>query len=270
MSTLPGGRLAPPPPVTRVAAGGLAFLIASVFAFVWATTATLEKLSEPQRSQNMLSQLLREPYRQGLQEAQRTQAGSPVVGDEDLVTFSIDRSAARDVNVATVLAERRAGELYANGLPRDPGIRRRTSMVFPRAFLNVFTASRHKNLKPAKTAALIGAATGFLLCAVIATGAARFLLPGAAAGMGWMLVNYHLRLINFWIERDAPGGLLIRGQFRVASFDARRQLVFVTVTLVVAGMVFRSLRGPMRVVMRSAQRHAEAPAETANSEEAPA
>lgn len=266
MSTLPGGRLAPPPPVSRVAAGGLAFLLASVFALIWAGTATLENLTEPRTGQLILKRVLREPYEVAVQEALRTQQGSPVAIENDLVNFSIDRNAATDRNVPELLAGERAVVLYNDGFPKDPGIGR-VNTILPRSVLTLFNKDRHEKLATAKTAALIGLATGFLLCAVIAMGAARFLLPGAAALMGWGLLDYHVRLMNFWIEENAPGALLFRGRLRLAVFDPARQLLFITIALLVAGGVFRMLRGPMRAVLRGAEKRATPPE---GSEEAPA
>jgi hypothetical protein len=252
VSTLPGGRLAPPPPVTRVAAGGLTFLIAAAFAFLWAGVSTMERLTEPRTAQIILKRVLREPHQQEIQNALRTQPGSPIAVDHDLVNFSIDRNAANDVNVPDLLAGQRAVELYQNGMPKDPGIER-VETILPRSVFGIFTEVRHKNLGTAKTAALIGMLTAFLLCAVIATGASRFLLPGAAAMLGFLLLRYHIRLINFWLEDSAPGALLFKGRVRLAQFEPARQLLFVTITLLVAGLVFRMLRGPMRAVMRTSK-----------------
>lgn len=251
MSTLPGGRLAPPPPVTRVAAGGMAFLVAAVFAFVWAGIGTLENMTTDRVATQMLYRVLREPYREAVAEALRTQQGSPIAVDEDLVNFSIDRAAAADMNISDELARRRALELYEGGVPKDPGVNQRTDTIFPRSVLAVFTAHRHENLKTAKTAALIGVATAFLLCAVIALGASRFALPGAAALLGWGLLDYHIRLVNFWVEKNAPGALLFRGRIRTASFEPGRNLLFITITLLVAAVVFRALRGPVRAILGS-------------------
>lgn len=266
MSTLPGGRLAPPPPVSRVAAGGLAFLMASVFAFIWAGIGTMEKLTDPRNSEVILKRVLREPYEAALQDALRTQEGSPVAVEHDLVNFSIDRKAAADRNVPELLAGERAVVLYNDGFPKDPGIER-VNTILPRSVLTLFNKDRHEKLGTAKNAALIGLGTAFLLCAVIAIGAARFLLPGAAALMGWGLLDYHVRLMNFWIEENAPGALLFRGRLRLAVFDPARQLLFITIALLVAGGVFRMLRGPMRAVLRGSEKR---PAAAEGSEEAPA
>lgn len=269
MSTLPGGRFAPPPPVSRVAAGGLAFLVAGVFAFLWAGMATLENLSEPQPAQTVLKRVLKEPYQEAVQEAFRTQQGSPIAVDHDLINFSIDRNAALDRNVHDFLAEERAAELYTEGFPKDPGIER-VNTILPRSVLNILNEQRNQQLGTAKTAALVGVATAFLLCALIATGAARFLLPGVAALLGWVLLDYHVRLMNFWIEKNAPGALVFRGRLRVAVYDPQRQLLFVTIALLVAGGVFRMLRGPMTAAMRGAERRSAKKSKSEASEEAPA
>lgn len=269
MSTLPGGRLAPPPPVSRVAAGGMAFLVASLFAFVWAGMGTLEKLTEPDSAKTVVGRVLREPYEAAIRDALRTQQGSPIAVNDDLVNFSIDRDAATDRNVPKLLAEERAAALYKDGFPKDPGIER-VNTILPRSVITLFTEHRNQMLGTAKTAALVGMATAFFLCAVIAMGAARFLLPGAAAALGWVILDYHVRLMNFWIEENAPGALLFRGRLRAAVFDPARQLLFIAITLLVAGGVFRMLRGPMRALMRSPEKAEPRPAPPEATEEAPA
>ena len=256
-STLPGGRLAPQPPVTRVAAGGAAFLLASLFAFVWAGASTLQQLTEERPAVTILSRALEGPYQQALNQALRTQPGSPIAVDADLVSFQIDRRAAADINVATVLARQRAVELYQGGFPEDPGGRERTTSLYPRAFLTLFSADRHDSIGLAKMAALVGMATSFLLCAVIATGASRFLLPGAAAVVGFGLLDYHVRLMRFWFEADSPGGLTIRARLRTSVYTPTRDLLFIAIALIVAGLVFRALRGPVRAVMRSVEKSSE-------------
>lgn len=260
MSTLPGGRLAPQPPVTRVAAGGVAFLVASVFAFMWAGIGTMVVLTEEQVGVQMLHRVLRDPYQDAVASALRSQQGSPISVDADLVNFTIERRQAADINIGDVLARNRAQELYDGGLPEDPGVNRRTDAIFPRSVLTLFTEHRHNSLKTAQTAALLGMATCFLLCAVIGLSATRFLLPGAAAAMGWVLLDYHVRLVNFWVEENQPGGLLLRGQVRTSSYEPGRNLLFIAITLLVAGVVFRALRGPVKAILRTEPDPAPAPA----------
>jgi hypothetical protein len=231
----------------------MTFLIASVFAFVWAGMGALEKITAPRTGATILKAVLREPYQDSIDEALKKQSGSPIAVNHDLINFSVDRTAAQDINIAQVLAGQRAVDIYDHGLPKDPG-RGRTETILPRSVLALFTAQRHEYLGTAKTAALIGLATAFLLCAVIGMGATRFLLPGSAALLGFLLLRYHIRLVNFWLEKNAPGALLFRGQLRVASFEPERQLLFVTITLLVAGVVFRTLRGPMRAIMRGSEK----------------
>lgn len=255
-STLPGGRLAPQPPVTRVAAGGAAFLIASVFAFAWAGAATLERLTAERPAVTIVSRAIEEPYRQALARALATQPGSPISVDADLVNFTVDRSVAADINSARELARTRAGELYDGGFPEDPGAQARTPTIYPRSFLTTFSAHRHENIGMAKLAALVGMATTFLLCAIIATGAARFLLPGAAAVVAYALLDYHVRLLRFWFEAEQPGGLAVRARLRSSVADPAQDLLFIAIALVVAGLVFRALRGPMSAVMRSVDKGA--------------
>jgi hypothetical protein len=231
--------------------------MAAVFAFAWAGMGTLANLSENHTAEVILRRALVEPTRAALTEALRTQPQSPVAVDDDLLNFSVDRNQASDINLPVELAGRRAAELYANGLPKDPGIER-TRAELPRNVLALMTADRHQKLSTAKTAALIGVATAFLLCAAIATGAARFLLPGAAALLAYLLLQYHVRLFNLWVERNSPGALTYRGKVRIAAFGPSRDLLFVAITLLVAGVVFRGLRGPLRAAFgRSRQAEPE-------------
>jgi hypothetical protein len=267
VSTLPGGKLAPPPPVTRVAAGGMAFLVTAAFAFLWAGIGTLEELTVNRHSVLIIKQVLIEPYRQALADGLKKTNGSPIALSRDLVVFSVSRDQADDINVPSALAGERAAQLYQDGFPPTPESAGRTTTVLPRTLLSLMTKQRHENLKTAKTAALIGLIAGFVLCAVIATGASRFLLPGAAALLGYLLLRYHVRFTNLWVEPDEPGGLLFRGRLRLAVYQPGRYLLFVALSFLIAGGVFRALRGPLSAAVAGGQKAeaAEAAEPTADS-----
>ena len=248
MSTLPGGRLAPPPPVSRVAAGGAAFLLAAVLCAIWGGAITLYNVTNRHDATVILRQALADPYAAAVQKKLAATKGPEIAVEQDLVTFDLTRAAATNAGVVRLAAETRANELYDKGLPKDPGVGR-TQTYLPRVALDLFTQFHHKNLNTAKTAAAVGAATALLLCAVIATGAARFGLPGAAVLLGRFILTWHIRLVNLWVEKAAPGGLIYRGKLRVAAAMPIRQLFFLAVALLVAGLVFSALLGGTKVVV---------------------
>ncbi|HZQ26544.1 MAG TPA: hypothetical protein VFA94_02490 [Acidimicrobiales bacterium] len=242
MSTQPGGRWASPAPATRVVAGGAAFLLAALLCAIWAGAATLSRLTGQPDARFIVRQALIEPYTTELQKALAASKAPQLTVARDLVTFDVSRTAASNADLPRVLAEARANELYDKGFPRDPGVGH-TQAGLPRVVLGAFTLQHHKNLKPAQTAALVGMGTALLLCAVIATGAARFALPGAAALLGYVILTWHVRLANFWVEKNSPGALLYRGRLSLAVAQPSRLLAFIAIALLVAGVVYRALIG---------------------------
>jgi hypothetical protein len=123
LHSLPGGRFAPPPPVSRIAVGGVAFLVTGVFCFAWAGVATLKTLTTKQKTVSIVGTMLRAPVAQKLgEEIKRHPDAKTYSVAADMVVFDIDRAAASDINIARVVADRRAEELWLRGYPRDPGL----------------------------------------------------------------------------------------------------------------------------------------------------
>jgi hypothetical protein len=199
--------------------------------------------------------MLRDPVAQKLaEEAKRHPDAKTYSVAADLVVFDIDRAAAADINIARVVADRRAEELWLRGYPRDPGLERTTTEGFPRSLITLFSEHRHKQMDPAGMAALFGVGAGMLVCAFMATGAARFGLPGAAALLGYMIFQYHVRLLNFWFSKNGKNGLHYKTQVRLAVFDPERKLLFVAIALLAAGLVYSALLGGTRAVAQERRR----------------
>jgi hypothetical protein len=254
-----------------VAAGGAAFLLAGVMVALWAGANTLYTLTDRHNASVILRQALMEPYTTTVQKRLAATKGPEIAYEQDLVSFDLTRSAATNPGNVRLAAEVRATELYEKGLPKDPGLGR-TQTVLPRAVLRLLTDFHHRSLATAKTAAGVGAATALLLCAVIATGAARFGLPGAAVLLGRVILTWHIRLADFWIEKPQPGALVYRGKLRVAAAIPIRQVTFAAIALLVAGLVYSALLGGTRVVVserrkdRKRKRDKSAPAPADASE----
>jgi hypothetical protein len=225
-----------------VAAGGAAFLLAAVMCAIWGGAGTLSRLTTRFEATVILRQALTGPYTEELQKQLAASKAAQITVDHDLVQFDVPRTAAENPGLPRLLAEARANELYDKGFPKNPGVGH-TQSALPRVVLSLFTQEHHRNLKPAQTAGLVGMATALVLCAVIATGAARFALPGAALFLGRIILTWHERLVNFWVEKDSPGALLFRGRLRLAMAQPSRQLAFLAITLLVAGAVYSALRG---------------------------
>lgn len=250
MNSLPGGRLAPPPPVSRVAVGGIAFLLTAVFCFAWAGIGVLRDVTSKERAIELVGSSIRESTARELVAAIEKDPNAPryeIV--RDLVSFDVERAAVRDINIYDVLAQRRAAELYLRGFPRDPGPNRTFVSGVPRSFITLFTAHRHKQLQSAELAALFGVGAGMLICAFMATGAARFALPGASALLGYLFLRYHVLLVNFWFEKNGTEGLKYQVHFNLAANEPIRKLLFVAITLLVAGLVYSVLLGGTRAAI---------------------
>lgn len=250
MNSLPGGRLAPPPPVSRVAVGGIAFLLTAAFCFAWAGVGVLKGVTSKERAIELVGGSLRDATAQELVAAIEKDPNAPryeIV--RDLVRFDVERPAARDINIYDVLAQGRAAELYQQGFPRDPGPNRTFVNGVPRSFITLFTAHRHNQLKAAELAALFGLGAGMLICAFVATGAARFALPGASALLGYVFLRYHVVLLDFWFEKNGAEGLRYQVHFNLAANDPTRKLLFVALALLVAGLVYSVLLGGTRAVI---------------------
>jgi hypothetical protein len=251
---MPGGRFAPPPPVSRVAMGGIAFLVTAVFALAWAGLGTLHNLTARGEAVSILSAELQRPTQDALFVALQNEPHEPrLTFSKDLVVFDIPKPPGVGAELASELAGQQAATLYDHGFPKDPGYDR-TQTRLPRGLLVLFTAARHKQLALSAKAALIGALAGMFICAFIATGAARFGLPGAAVGLGWLMLQYHLLLSRFWFERNMTNGLLFRGGLRVAAFEPGRRVLFVAVALLVAGFVYSALLGGTKTVVQERRR----------------
>lgn len=252
MNSLPGGRLAPPPPVSRVAVGGLAFLLTSVFCFAWAGVEVLKQVTTKENSITLVGSSLTSATNDALVEVIRANDKAPefeVV--HDLVKFKVTRDDVADIHISEVLARQRASELWVNGYPRDPGPNRTFTNGTPRAFISLFTSYRHKQMGPAGLAALFGIGAGMLVCAFMATGAARFALPGAAALLGYGILRYHIRLLDFWFEKNGADGLKYQVNFKLAANASSQRLLFVGLALLVAGLIYSTLLGGTRNVLDS-------------------
>jgi hypothetical protein len=255
LHSLPGGRFAPPPPVSRIAVGGIAFLVTGVFCFAWAGVTTLKALTTKEKTVSIVGTMLRQPVTDRLtEEVKRHPDAKTYSVAADLVVFDVDRAAAADINIGRVLADRRAEELWLRGYPRDPGLERTTTEGFPRSLVTLFSEHRHKQMDPAGLAALFGVAAGMLVCAFMATGAARFGLPGAAALLGYMIFQYHVRLLNFWFDKNGTNGLHYKTQVHFAVFDPQRKLLFVAIALLAAGLVYSALLGGTKAVAQERKR----------------
>lgn len=255
MNSMPGGLLEPPPPVSRIAMGGIAWLMTGVFCAAWAGLGALGNLTTPTQAQTILARSIKERVRQDIVEAlndPRQQQSDTILVDDDLVRFEIARATAQDVNVPSVVAQGRAKFLYEHGLPPLPN--KPTQTVLPRAVLGLMTARQHQRMHLARNAALIGVAASMLVCAAMATGAARFGLPGAGALLGYILIQYHIVVFNFWVETSKEGGRLFRSRLRNALFQPGRQLAFAAIALLVAGFVYSALIGGTRTVARERRR----------------
>lgn len=261
MHSLPGGKFAPPPPVSRIVVGGAAFLITGLFCFAWAGAATLHKLTTKEAARAIVGQLLVEPTANALAEAAKADPNAKTyVGGSDLVDVNIDRNAAQDINIAAVIADRRAAQLWENGVPKDPGPDR-TDVDLPRTVVNLFTKQRHAQVGAAMMASLFGIGAGMLICALMATGAARFGLPGACALLGYVILRYHIRLLDFWFTKNGEFWKSNRARLQDAVFDPQRKLLFVTIALLAAGAVYSALLGGTKAVVkerRAAERRKEA------------
>jgi hypothetical protein len=222
--------------VSRVAAGGAAFLLAGVLCAIWGGANILYTLTGRHDATVILKQALADPYTSAVKAKAAATKGPEVAEDQDLIKFDLSRQAAESQGVVRLQAEARANELYDAGFPKDPGVGR-TQTFLPRAVLNLLTQFHHKNLKTAKTAA------------AIATGAARFGLPGVGVLLGRVIVTWHIRLVNFWVEKNVPGALTYRGKLRLAATQPLRQLFFVAVALLFAGLFYSALLGGTKVVM---------------------
>jgi len=248
--SLPGGKFAPPPPVSRIVVGGVALVATAVFGFVWAMAGVLNTLTTKAQSEAIVGHMLVGPTAAALvQTAQQHPDAARLTYADDLVAFDIDRSAARDINIATPLATQRAAQLWTSGMPKDP-ILERTRTQFPRQVVELFTRRRHDQMKPAMLAALFGVAAGMLICVLMATGAARFGVPGTAALLAYLLLRYHIFLFRFWIDRNVTDPFVYQVRVRDAVLDPQRKLLFVAIALLVAGFVYSALLGGTRAVVR--------------------
>jgi hypothetical protein len=225
-----------------------------VFALAWAGLSTLHNLTARGEAVSILSAELQRPTQDALFVAlQNEPHEARLTFGKDLVVFDIPKPPGVGAELASELAGQRAAILYDHGFPKDPGYDR-TQTRLPRGLLVLFTGARHKQLALSAKAALIGALAGMFICAFIATGAARFGLPGAAVGLGWLMLQYHLLLSRFWFERNMTNGLLFRGGLRISAFEPGRKVLFVAVALLVAGFVYSALLGGTKTVVQERRR----------------